>query len=193
MNDTVNSLVKKAQKGDQLAFSELIDFYQHRVYRICFRLIGNHHDAEDLAQTAFLRAYQNINSHDNNKKFSSWLFRIATNLTLDRLKMKKPDYYLDAEVFNADGMTMYNRIPANNQLPEDQVIGREMLDIIQKAMFGLSPEYRLAIIFKYLEELSLKEISDIMQIPIGTVKTRIHRGREILRKQLEPVLSFRGS
>ncbi|WP_010530535.1 RNA polymerase sigma factor SigW [Lentibacillus jeotgali] len=186
MNDTVKYLVKKVKQGDQLAFSELIELYQHEVYRICYRLIGNRYEAEDLAQEAFLRAYQNINSHDSNKKFSSWLFRIASNLTIDRLKKKKPDYYLDAEVAGAEGMTMYTRIPANHQLPEDQVIGLELQDTVQKAIFRLAPEYRSAIVLKYIKDLSLREISDVMQIPIGTVKTRLHRGRETLRKHLEP-------
>lgn len=187
MNDTVKCLIKKMKQGDQLAFSELIELYQHEVYRICFRLIGNRHEAEDIAQETFLRVYQNINSYDSNKKFSSWLFRIATNLTTDRLKKKKPDYYLDAEVAGAEGMTMYTRIPANNNLPEDQVIGLELQDTVQKAIYRLAPEYRSAIVLKYMEDLSMSEISEIMQIPIGTVKTIIHRGRETLRKHLKTV------
>src|SRR5699024_809134 len=190
MNDTVKCLIKKVKQGDQLAFSELIELYQHEVYRICFRLIGNSYEAEDLAKEAFWRAYQNINSHDSNKKFSSWLFRIATNLTIDRLKKKKPDYYLDAEVAGAEGMTMDTRIPDNNQLPEDQVIGMELQDTVQRAIFRLAPEYRSAIVLKYMEDLSLRDISDIMQIPIGTVKTRIYRGRETLRKHWNQFHNF---
>src|SRR5699024_1345640 len=181
MENNNRQIIEKVKQGDQHAFSELIELYQHKVYRICFRLIGNRHEAEELAQEAFLRAYQNIKSHDSNKKFSSWLFRIATNLTIDWLKKKKPDYYLDAEVTGAEGMTMYTRIPANNKLPEDQVIALEFQDTVHKAIFQLAPEYRSAIVLKYMEGLSLREMSDIMQIPIGTVKTRIHRGREILR------------
>lgn len=187
MNNKVKCLIKQVKQGDQLAFGKLIELYQHKVYRICFRLIGNRHEAEDLAQEVFLRAYQKINNHDSNKKFSSWLFRIATNLTMDRLKNKIPDYYLDAEMAGAEGMMLYTRSPANNKLPDNQVIGLELQDTVQKAIFRLAPEYRSVIVLKYMENLSLREISEIMQIPIGTVVTRIHRGRETLRKHLKPV------
>ncbi|GAA0596717.1 RNA polymerase sigma factor SigW [Virgibacillus siamensis] len=184
MDDIVKNLIRKVKQGDQLAFSELIELYQHEVYQVCFRLIGNRHEAEDLAQEAFLRAYQNINSHDNNKKFSSWLFRIATNLTIDRLKKKKSDYYLDADMADEGGKTMYSRIRANNKLPEDQVIRLELQDPVQKAILRLAPKYRSAIVLKYIQGLSLEEISNIMQIPVATIKTRVHRGREMLRKLL---------
>lgn len=184
MNDTVKCLINKVKQGEQQAFRDLIELYQNQVFNICFRLIGNRHDAEDLTQEAFLRAYQNINSHDINKKFSSWLFRIAINLTIDRIKKKKPDYYLDAEVAGTEGMAMYTLIPEDSKLPEDQVIDMELQDTVQNAILRLAPKYRSAIVLKYIEDLSLSEISDIMQIPIGTVKTRIYRGREILRKHL---------
>lgn len=188
MNNTVKCLIKQVKQGDQLAFGKLIELYQHKVYRICFRLIGNCHGAEDLAQEVFLQAYQNINNHDTNKKFSSWLFRIAIQLTMDRLKKTIPDYYLDTEIDDAKGMTRYTWSPANNKLLDNQVIGLELQDTVQKETFQLAPEYRSVIVLKYMEGLSLREISEIMQIPIGTVKTSVHRGREILRKQLEQIL-----
>ncbi|HEU5138416.1 MAG TPA: sigma-70 family RNA polymerase sigma factor, partial [Bacillales bacterium] len=112
MEDLVQRVIKKVRKGDQQAFGELIDLYQHKVYQICFRMVSNRQEAEDLAQEAFLRAYLNIDSYDSNKKFSSWLFRIATNLTIDRLRKKKPDFYLDAEIAGSEGLTMYNRLSA---------------------------------------------------------------------------------
>ncbi|HET7580667.1 MAG TPA: RNA polymerase sigma factor SigW [Bacillales bacterium] len=184
MDDMIKRVIKKVKKGDQQAFGELIELYQHKVYQICFRMIGNRQEAEDLAQEAFLRAYLNIDSYDINKKFSSWLFRIATNLTIDRLRKKKPDYYLDAEIAGAEGMTLYTQLAADTELPEDQVVDLELQETIQKEMMQLPPKYRSAVVLKYMEDLSLKEISEIMHIPVATVKTRIHRGREALRKRL---------
>ena len=184
MEDLVKRTIKKVKKGDQQAFGELIELFQHRVYQICLRMIGNRQEAEDLAQEAFLRAYLNIDSYDINKKFSSWLFRIATNLTIDRLRKKKADYYLDAEIAGAEGITLYSQLSTDEELPEEMVVNFEMQESVQKEMMQLPPKYRSAIVLKYMEDLSLKEISEILNIPVGTVKTRIHRGREALRKRL---------
>lgn len=147
-------------------------------------MLGNVHEAEDIAQEAFIRAYVNIDSFDINRKFSTWLYRIATNLTIDRIRKKKPDYYLDAEVAGTEGLTMYSQIAADGVLPEDAVLSLELSDTIQKKILKLPDKYRTVIVLKYIDELSLIEIGEILNIPVGTVKTRIHRGREALRKQL---------
>ncbi len=133
---------------------------------------------------SFIRAYVNIDSFDINRKFSTWLYRIATNLTIDRIRKKKPDYYLDAEVAGAEGLTMYSQIAADGVLPEDAVLSLELSDTIQKKILKPPDKYRTVIVLKYIDELSLIEIGEILNIPVGTVKTRIHRGREALRKQL---------
>ena len=134
-----------------------------------------------------MRAYTNINSFNIDLKFSSWLYRIATNLCIDRIRKKKPDYYLDAEVAGTDGLTMYSQIPANTRLPEEDVESLELRETIQREISRLPEKYRTVIVLKYIEELSLNEISEILDLPLGTVKTRIHRGREALRKQLRYV------
>jgi len=147
-------------------------------------MLNNQHEAEDIAQEAFIRAYTNLHTFDLNRKFSTWLFRIATNLCIDRIRKKKPDYYLDAEVAGTDGLDMYSQISSPDRLPEEEVEGMELQERIQYEISCLSEKYRTVIILKYIEELSLQEISEILNIPLGTVKTRIHRGREALRKQL---------
>ncbi|ATX83376.1 RNA polymerase sigma factor SigW [Bacillus velezensis] len=184
----MENLIKKknqaSQKGDQNAFAEIVDLYKDKIYQLCYRMLGNVHEAEDIAQEAFIRAYVNIDSFDINRKFSTWLYRIATNLTIDRIRKKKPDYYLDAEVAGAEGLTMYSQIAADGVLPEDAVLSLELSDTIQKKILKLPDKYRTVIVLKYIDELSLIEIGEILNIPVGTVKTRIHRGREALRKQL---------
>ena len=94
-------------------------------------MLGNAHEAEDIAQEAFIRAYVNIESFDVNRKFSTWLYRIATNLTIDRIR-KKPDYYLDAEVAGTEGLNMYSQIAADGILPEDEVVSLELSSTIQQ-------------------------------------------------------------
>ncbi|PPA71117.1 RNA polymerase sigma factor SigW [Jeotgalibacillus proteolyticus] len=180
----VKKRIKQVLKGDQQAFGEIVELYKDRVFHVCYRMLGNRHEAEDMAQEAFLRAYTNIHKFDVDRKFSTWLYRIATNLCIDRIRKKKPDYYLDAEVSGTEGLTMYSQIQADGRLPEEEVESMEIQESIQKEISLLPDKYRSVIVLKYIEELSLKEISEILDLPLGTVKTRIHRGREALRKQL---------
>jgi RNA polymerase sigma-70 factor (ECF subfamily) len=180
----IKSKIKKVKKGDQNAFAEVVEYYKDKIYQLCYRMLGNAHEAEDMAQEAFLRAYVNIDSYDIKRKFSTWLYRIATNLCIDRIRKKKPDYFLDAEVAGTEGLNMYSQIAADGEFPEESVEKLELHEYVQQQIAQLPEKYRTVIILKYVDELPLKEISDIMELPIGTVKTRIHRGREALRKKL---------
>ncbi|WP_369809941.1 RNA polymerase sigma factor SigW [Gracilibacillus caseinilyticus] len=187
IEEKIKQNIKLVKKGDQSAFEDIVAFYQNKVYAICFRMIGNKHEAEDIAQEAFIRAYLNIQSYDENRKFSTWLYRIATNLTIDRIRKKKPDFYLDAEIKGTDGLNMYAQLPAEEALPDQEVESLEMQSYIQNEIMQLPAKYRSIIALRFIDELSLKEISEILEIPVGTVKTRIHRGREALRKRLRHV------
>ncbi len=184
MDALVNNRIKQVLKGDQNAYSDIVNLYQHKLYQICYRMLSNKHEAEDIAQEAFVRAYINLHTFDQKRKFSTWLYRIATNLCIDRIRKKKPDYYLDAEVAGTEGLDMYSQLSSNDKLPDDQVEQMELQDRIQYEISRLPDKYRSVIVLKYMEELSLQEISEILDLPLGTVKTRIHRGREALRKQL---------
>ncbi|KAF1678918.1 RNA polymerase sigma factor SigW [Bacillus mexicanus] len=184
MEIMIKKRIKQVKKGDQDAFADIVDIYKDKIYQLCYRMLGNVHEAEDIAQEAFIRAYVNIDSFDINRKFSTWLYRIATNLTIDRIRKKKPDYYLDAKVAGTEGLTMYSQIAADGVLPEDEVVSLELSNTIQQKILKLPDKYRTVIVLKYIDELSLIEIGEILNIPVGTVKTRIHRGREALRKQL---------
>lgn len=184
MDALINKRIKEVLKGDQNAFAEIVELFQDKLYRICYRMLGNQHEAEDIAQEAFVRAFINIHTFDTNRKFSTWLYRIGTNLCIDRIRKKKPDYYLDAEVASTEGLNMYSQIASKEELPEQEVLKMEMQDRVQYEISRLPDKYRAVIVLKYMEDLPLQEISEILEMPLGTVKTRIHRGREALRKQL---------
>ncbi|CAH0280391.1 MULTISPECIES: RNA polymerase sigma factor SigW [Peribacillus] len=184
MDALIKERINQVLKGDHNAFGEIVEIYKDKVFQICFRMLGNRQEAEDLAQEAFVRAFVNIRSFNITMKFSTWLYRIATNLCIDRLRKKKPDYYLDAEVAGAEGLNMYSQIASDMAKPEEEVESLELQETIQVEIMKLPEKYRSVIVLKYIEELSLKEISEILDLPVGTVKTRIHRGREALRKQL---------
>lgn len=184
MDALIKERINQVIKGDHNAFGEIVEIYKDKVFQICFRMLGNRQEAEDLAQEAFVRAYVNIRSFNITMKFSTWLYRIATNLCIDRLRKKKPDYYLDAEVAGTEGLNMYSQIASDMAKPEEEVESLELQETIQVEIMKLPEKYRSVIVLRYIEELSLKEISEILDLPVGTVKTRIHRGREALRKQL---------
>lgn len=184
MDELVKQRIKQVLKGDQDAFGEIVEIYKDRIFSLCFRMLGNRHEAEDIAQEAFVRAYMNIESFQINRKFSTWLYRIATNLCIDRIRKKKPDYFLDAEISGTEGLTLYSQLPADERSPEDEVETLELQETIQREILQLPEKYRSIILLRYMDDLSLNEIAEMLEMPLGTVKTRVHRGREALRKRL---------
>lgn len=184
MDAIINQRIKQVLKGDQDAFGEIVELFKDKVFYLCYRMLGNRHEAEDIAQEAFVRAYVNIQSFNQNRKFSTWIYRIATNLCIDRIRKKKPDYFLDAEVAGTEGLTMYSQIAADGKSPDAEVETLELQETVQEAILRLPDKYRVVIVLRYIDDLSLNEISEVLDLPLGTVKTRIHRGREALRKQL---------
>lgn len=187
MEEFTKTRIKQVLKGDHNAFGEIVEVYKDKIFQLCYRMLGNRFEAEDMAQEAFIRAYVNIERYNIDRKFSTWLYRIATNLCIDRIRKKKPDYYLDQEVQGLDGLTMYSQIASKDRTPDEEVTKLELQEIIQREILKLPEKYRTVIVLKYIDELTLLEISEILDIPIGAVKTRIHRGREALRKQLRHI------
>ncbi len=177
-------LVKRAKRGDREAFVELIEIYKDKIFQLAFRMVGNRHEAEDIAQETFLRVYANLQSYDESYKFSTWIYRIATNLCIDRGRKKKPDFSLDEETEGTEGLDWYSRLPAKDKTPEEKLMTQEVQETVQEALSKLAPKYRAVMVLRYIEDLTLQEISDALQLPITTIKTRIHRGREALRAKL---------
>ncbi|RRJ62098.1 RNA polymerase sigma factor SigW [Paenibacillus oralis] len=178
-------LVRLARKGDQGAFAELVDLYKDKLFHLGYRMLSNRHEAEDVVQETFLRVYKNWSRYDDKQKFSTWIYRIATNLCIDRLRKRKPNYYLDAEMNDQEGMDGYTLIPGDDKTPETEYLLSETQQTIHQAIAGLPAKYKSVIVLRYLQEMSLQEISDVLDMPVTTVKTRVHRGREFLRKKLE--------
>lgn len=185
VNQFDTRLIKLARKGDQGAFAELVALYKDKIFHLAYRMLSNRHEAEDIVQETFLRVYKNWNRYDEKQKFSTWIYRIATNLCIDRLRKRRPQYYLDAEMNDQDGTDGYALIPGDERTPESEYLLSEKQQMIHQAIEGLPAKYKSVIILRYLQELSLQEIGDILDMPVTTVKTRVHRGREFLRKKLE--------
>ncbi|MCI1858146.1 MAG: RNA polymerase sigma factor SigW [Sporolactobacillus sp.] len=185
MDPKEKRLIKKVKKNDHQAFAELVERYKSSVYTICLRMVGDRQEAEDLSQETFIRAYNHIAQFDTGRKFSTWIFRIATNLAIDFLRRKKPSVSLDAQIPGTEGLALNATLSDRKMLPDEEIIRTETERWVQHEISLLPEKYRTAIVLKYIEDLSLKEIGEIMALPVGTVKTRIHRGREMLRRNMK--------
>jgi len=178
-------LARRALKGDQQAFAEIVALYQDKLYHMAFRMLGSRQEAEDVTQEAFLRVYRNLDRYDESLKFSTWIYRIATNLCIDRLRKRRMSYSLDAESNEHDGLDGYALIPSDDRTPESEMLLSETQRIVREAIETLPAKYKSVMVLRYLHDLSLQEIGEILDMPVTTVKTRVHRGREFLRKKLE--------
>ncbi|UOF91938.1 RNA polymerase sigma factor SigW [Fodinisporobacter ferrooxydans] len=180
-------LIKRAKRGDQQAFAEIVERYKDKLYNVAFRMLGNRQEAEDAVQEAFLRAYANLKTYDSSYKFTTWIYRIITNLSIDRLRKRKIDESLDA-ANDPDEISLYHTISSDELTPEEEIVRSETQDEVQSAILQLPPAYRATILLKYVHDRSVQEISEILRIPAATVKTRLHRGREALKGILEEIM-----
>ena len=178
-------LAKVARNGDRNAFAELVELYKDKIFHLAYRMLNNKQEAEDAVQETFLRVYTNLHRYDENQKFSTWIFRIGTNLCIDKLRRRKNTYSLDAEMPDGEGNDYYAMLPSHEDTPEKQVIVSETQEQIHRAIETLPEKYKSVVILRYLHDMSLQEISDVLDMPVTTIKTRVHRGREYLRKRLE--------
>lgn len=179
-------LAQLARDGDRAAFREIVDRYKNKIYHLAYRMLGNVHESEDIVQETFLRVHLNLGRYDTTQKFSTWIYRIGTNLCIDRLRKRKRKISLDAQLFESDGTDGYDILATNEEaLPERQLLISETQRQIRQAISKLPDKYRTIVVLRYLQDLSLQEISDVLDLPVTTIKTRLHRGREFLRDKLE--------
>lgn len=163
--------------SDMPSWSDLVAQHGDRVYRLAFRLSGNAHDAEDITQEAFIRVFRSLDKYKPGT-FEGWMHRIVTNLFLD-LARRRARIRFEALPEDAE------RVPGRVRSPE-QVLSEESFDpVLQTALANLSPEFRAAVVLSDIEDLSYEEVGRILGVKMGTVRSRIHRGRAALRAELE--------
>ena len=171
------SLIERAKKGDQNAFGELIISHRQAVVNVVYRLCGDSHLAEDMAQEAFIRAWKKLPDYKPFTPFRYWIYRIATNAALDVLRREK-------EMLNVDQM----QIATDHAGLEDRVSQSESAHQVQQAIQSLPPASRCVVVLREYEGLSYQEIADSLEIPIGTVMSRLSYARGILRQSLAHLL-----
>ena len=178
-------LVSRTQRGDPGAFEALVVKYQDRVYNTCYRMCHNHADALDLTQSAFLRALEALPRFEARATFYTWLYRIAVNLTLSyrRAKSRKPA--LSLHHADDDRPSFEPAADPEDSDPAQHAGQAELRGRLERALDCLDQEFRVAVVLRDIEELDYATIAEILEVPVGTVKSRIHRGRMMLRELLE--------
>ncbi len=176
-------MIKKAANGDQSAFEQIVVQYQTPVYRLCFRMVGNAEDAADLTQEAFLKAWRCLDGFQFKSAFSTWLYRLASNVCLDHLRSRKRSKTVPLVVACEDSEVLAIDLPDPTPLPEEQVVLSEERQILQAALDSLETEERRLLTLRVVNDLSYAEIAALLEIKEGTVKSRLSRARERLRKK----------
>lgn len=178
-------LIRRAQRGDADAFEQLLLEHQKNVYNLCYRMAGNPDDAMDLLQGTFLRAWRCLDQYQFASAFSTWLYRLCSNICIDFLRRRRRQQTVPLTFEDADGEEQTYAVPDAQPLPEEQVELKLTREILQAAMTQLLPEHRAVLPLRVVNEMSYEQIADVLDIQIGTVKSRLSRARNQLKKILE--------
>lgn len=180
-----DKLVAAAAKGNQDAYKQLLEKYQKPLYFHIKKMVKDHEQVEDLVQEAFVKAFDNLGSYNTNYAFSTWLYRITTNHTIDYLRKKKLQTMSIHQPVKTKEGEMSVQLPDDHAATDRNIIRKQRQKIIRNAIKNLPEKYRQVIEMRHLEELSYQEISEQLDLPLGTVKAHIFRAREMLYKALK--------
>jgi len=172
-------LVNRAVAGDQQAYAELLSRYRDSIYFMLLKMVNNPDDAEDLTIEAFGKAFRNIHQYTPSYAFSTWLFKIATNNCIDFIRRKRMGN-ISLTQTDEDSEETHIPIPSDTPDPEEHLINDQKVKMMRDLVSRLKPRYRQLIEMRYFEELSYEEIAIQLNLPIGTVKARLFRARELL-------------
>lgn len=184
--DNVNDeeLVKRVKNGDVDAFEEIIAKYEKKVFSLIFNVTKNENEIEDLAQEVFIKIYKNIDKFQGKSSLYTWVYRITTNVCLDHIKKRKEIIYIDEKIQFEDG-EMDMQLSTNEKLQDELYEEKELKEKLQNSINKLSENQRIMIILRDIQGLSYEEISKILNMKLGTVKSQINRARLKLKEILE--------
>ncbi|MGM0713777.1 sigma-70 family RNA polymerase sigma factor [Brevibacillus parabrevis] len=169
-----NELVRLVQGGNQQAYARLVDKYKGKIFARLYRMIGQRQDAQDLAQEVFTKAYFQLEKLEPDGNFSAWLYRIAINHCLDELRKRKRSVKTSDKEVELIG----------SETPEEAFLQKEQQQVLLRHIMGLEEEYRAVVVLRYIDQLSYKEISEMLVLPTTTVQMRLHRAKKKLRENL---------
>lgn len=177
-NETDALLVRRCLGGDASAFEELLDSYKNQVFSLILRMVGNPQDAEDIAQETFIKAFRKLETYDPSYPFITWLFRIAHNSSVDFLRARKP------QAISIDDEDSPLEIEDKSDSVEAAVGQKLEREHIERLVASLPPLYREILLLQYQENLTGRELAEVLQIPEGTVKVRLFRAKALMRAKL---------
>ena len=184
MKDCEATLIKLALDGDQDAYREILERFRGPIYSVIYRMVRNRPQTEDLVQETFIKAFASLETFNEEYAFSTWLYKIAINNCIDYFRKKRLSTFpIDKPIQSKDG-EFQREFPDLTASPERKLLSQEKSTIIEEAIASLPEKYRISIILRHSEDKSYEEISEILDIPLGTVKARIFRAREMLKKKL---------
>lgn len=185
-------LVEQTVAGDQRAFGLLVVKYQRRIHRLIGRMVRDTDMVEDIAQETFIRAYRALHQFRGDAQFYTWLYRIAVNTAKKYLVDRKREPTGALAVSNndeEDETSSRKSEPSTDETPETELAAREIAQVVNQAMDALPDDLRQAVVLREIEGLSYEDIAEIMECPIGTVRSRIFRAREAISAKVKPLLS----
>lgn len=193
-------LIKKAQHGDRGAYGRLVGVYQDRLFNAILRLVGNHDEARELTQETFTRGLDKLDSFRGDASPYTWLFRIATNLSISRLRkvQRHREFSLDrpsgAGGSRASGnedqaSALVGRLAASDATPADEIIRRERGEKVLAALGRLDAEYRAVLVMRDIEGFDYQQMAEVLGLPLGTLKSRLFRARLALRDELKSYMT----
>lgn len=183
-------LIRRCLTGDAVAWEDIVQRYNRRIYNICYRFAGSGEDAQDLTQEVFIKMYRTLASYDVEKgAFTTWVTTITRNLLVDHFRKSKQDRMTDSldtpQSEHEDAMPLSEQIPDTGISPDARLQSRETGDTVHRALQKLSPELREAVILRDLQDMDYRDIAQVLKVPEGTVKSRINRGRAELARLLQ--------
>jgi RNA polymerase sigma-70 factor (ECF subfamily) len=186
----VAMLVRRCVAGDVVAWEEIVQRYNRRIYNICYRFAGSGDDAQDLTQEVFIKMFRTLNTYDVERgAFMTWVTTITRNLLVDHFRKSKQDRLTEsldtAPSEHEDAMPLSEKIEDKAPAADLSVQGRETRELVHTALQKLSPELREAVILRDLQDMDYKDIATVLKVPEGTVKSRINRGRAELARLLQ--------
>jgi len=180
-NDQIQDMIRRSGAGDLSAFQQLVEHYQHYAYILAFRLLGNDEDAKDAVQEAFIRVWKHIKNFNFSSKFTTWLYRIVTNLCLDRIKAQKRKNRVFSQNIEPDQLL----IPANEKNPEENYIKKNLAGTILHLSETLTPKQRIVFVLRDLQDLDMKEVARITSMSANSVKSNLFHARRNIREKLQ--------
>ncbi len=185
---TDEQLVARALAGDRDRFGDLVERYQSRLVNYLFRLLRNIDEAHELSQEVFLKVYQALDRYDPRYKFSTWIFRVAQNAAIDQIRKRRLKLVSLSRPEDGEGEAHDWDLPSDHRGPYGDLRNQERSDAIQQAIDSLPWDYRELIVMRHFAELPYEEIARLKEMPLGTVKNKLFRGRQALKEKLSDFL-----